>query len=136
MSDYLRYPRMKLLRVLDLEGTLGLNNQDLKNVGKLRLLRYLGLRGANITKLPDSLGKLSELETLDIKNTRVVQLPTGLTKLHKLNYLRAGRSYFGVRAPRGIASALRSLNVLGKIDSGWSKGLAKEMQNQIGRAHV
>ncbi|XP_078165992.1 disease resistance protein Pik-2-like [Carex rostrata] len=127
MRDYLRYPRMKLLRVLDLEGTLGLKNRDLKNVGKLRLLRYLGLRGTDITKLPDSLGKLSELETLDIKNTDVVRLPTGLTKLHKLIYLCAGDSYDGVRVPRGIG-ALRSLNILGTIDIGRSKGLAKEMQ--------
>ncbi|KAF3336407.1 Disease resistance protein RPM1 [Carex littledalei] len=94
VGDYLRYPRMKLVRVLDLEGTLNLNNQDLRSVGKLRHLKYLGLRGTKITKLPDSLGKLSELETLDIRNTNVNRLPTGFTKLHKLSYLRAGsKSY-------------------------------------------
>ena len=55
-----------------------------------RHLKYLGLRGTKIRKLPNSLGKLTELETLDIRNTGVLQLPTGLTKLHKLSYLRAG----------------------------------------------
>ncbi|XP_078169530.1 disease resistance protein Pik-2-like [Carex rostrata] len=182
VGDYLRYPRMKLVRVLDLEGTLNLNNQDLRSIGKLHHLRYLGLRGTKITKLPDSLGKLSELETLDIRNTGVLVLPTGLTKLHKLSYLRAGsnngfeprtpildclcsivgygridcccvlwflccsipvlpccilemieehklqRFCYGVRVPRGIGK-LRSLNIVGTIDIGGSKSLAKEMKN-------
>ncbi|KAF3336333.1 disease resistance protein RPM1-like isoform X1 [Carex littledalei] len=190
VGDYLRYPRMKLVRVLDLEGTLNLNDRDLRSIGKLRHLKYLGLRGTKITKLPDSLGKLSELETLDIRNTAVVRLPTGLTKLQKLSYLRAGSDdYFyhptpmrdtfnridwdnqlnlgdnfvscgvrlltllfcvipilpcyilekfeeskvdrfsgGVRAPQGIGE-LRSLKILGIIDIGRSKDLAKEIQN-------
>ncbi|XP_078151154.1 disease resistance protein PIK6-NP-like [Carex rostrata] len=199
VGDYLSYPRMKLVRVLDLEGTLNLNDEDLRSIGKLRHLKYLGLRGTKITKLPDSLGKLSELETLDIRNTNVLLLPAGLTKLHKLSYLRAGldgyslqptpiehyvdhihdifgnweekvndkcsptiqgmtrnilgiikfvclipfypllsletfldsRIYHnssGVRVPRGIGK-LRSLNIIGVIDIGESKSLAKEMQN-------
>ncbi|KAF3335207.1 disease resistance protein RPM1-like protein [Carex littledalei] len=150
VGDYLRYDhKMKLVRVLDLEGTSDLNNRELRSVGKLRHLKYLGLRGTKITKLPDSLGKLSELETLDIRNTAVVRLPIGFTKLLKLSYLRAGfdlynnpphieqitginkmmmRGSFGVRAPRGIGE-LRSLNILGMIDIGRSKGLAKEIQN-------
>lgn len=94
VRDHLRYPRMKLLRVLDLEGTLNLDNRDLWSIGELRHLKYLGLRGTRITKLPESLGKLIELETLDMRNTAVVQLPAGLTKLRKLSYLRTGFDYY------------------------------------------
>ncbi|XP_078165582.1 disease resistance protein Pik-2-like [Carex rostrata] len=95
VGDYLKYfIRMKLVRVLDLEGTINLNDGDLRSIGKLRHLKYLDLRGTKIRKLPNSLGKLTELETLDIRNTRVVRLPTGLTKLHKLSYLRAGSVHY------------------------------------------
>ncbi|XP_078170538.1 disease resistance protein Pik-2-like [Carex rostrata] len=152
VGDYLRYPRMKLVRVLDLEGTLNLNDGDLRSIDKLCHLKYLGLRGTKITELPESLGKLSELETLDIRNTRVVRLPTGLAKLHKLSYLRAGFGKFrwgvgGVRVSRGIGTfisiksdevrvplgigKLQSLNIFGVIDIGGSKSLAREMQNLI-----
>ncbi|KAJ3690304.1 hypothetical protein LUZ61_019468 [Rhynchospora tenuis] len=93
VGDNLRYPRMKLLRVLDLEGT-DLDNQSLKRIGKLRLLKYLGLRGTKVTKLPKSLRKLYELETLDVRNTAVVELPEGLTVLRKLSYLRAGFDFY------------------------------------------
>ncbi|XP_078170441.1 disease resistance protein PIK6-NP-like [Carex rostrata] len=102
VGDYLKYSRMKLVRVLDLEGTINLNDGDLRSIGKLRHLKYLGLRGTKIRKLPTSLGKLSELETLDIRDTEVVELPTGLTKLHKLSYLRAGsHEYFSYPTPIG-----------------------------------
>ncbi|XP_078165540.1 disease resistance protein PIK6-NP-like isoform X1 [Carex rostrata] len=94
VGDYLKYSRMKLVRVLDLEGTINLNDGDLRSIGKLRHLKYLGLRGTKIRKLPNSLGKLSELETLDIRNTGVVRLPIALTKLHKLSYLRAGSVHY------------------------------------------
>ncbi|KAJ4757621.1 Disease resistance protein RPM1 [Rhynchospora pubera] len=91
VGDNLRYiNRMKLLRVLDLEGIIDLGNQDLKKVGELRHLKYLGLRGTKITKLTKSLRKLHELETLDIRNTAVVRLPKEFTELQNLSYLRAG----------------------------------------------
>ncbi|XP_078154584.1 disease resistance protein RPM1-like [Carex rostrata] len=131
MGDYLRYPTMEMVRVLDLEGTFNLQNQDLKSVGKLRHLKYLGLRGTKITTLPNSLGKLSELETLDIRNTSIDRLPKELAKLHKLSYLRAGSDHFGsfgVTAPYGIGKLL-SLNIFGMIDIGERNALAKEMQN-------
>ncbi|WVZ65573.1 hypothetical protein U9M48_014914 [Paspalum notatum var. saurae] len=83
-------PKMRLLRVLDLEDTDDIENDDLKHIGELQHLRYLSLRGTSISKLPSSLQNLRYLETLDIQNTNVTQLPGAITKLEKLRYLVAG----------------------------------------------
>ncbi|WVZ91896.1 hypothetical protein U9M48_038009 [Paspalum notatum var. saurae] len=82
--------KMRLLRVLDLEGTSGLCDHDLEHVGKLLHLKYLSLRSCNdIYYLPHSLGNLQQLETLDIKHTTIIELPKAIIRLRKLQYLRA-----------------------------------------------
>ena len=86
-------PEMRLLRVLDLEDTVNMKNGDLKHIGELQHLRYLSLRGTDISKLPSSLRNLRYLETLDIQDTRVRQLPGGIVKLEKLRYLVAGINF-------------------------------------------
>ncbi|KAK3129716.1 hypothetical protein QOZ80_6BG0483710 [Eleusine coracana subsp. coracana] len=83
-------PKLRLLRVLDLEDTENLNDDDLKHIGELYHLRYLCLRGTKISRLPSSLQKLRYLETLDIQDTKVTRLPDGIAKLEKLRYLLAG----------------------------------------------
>lgn len=97
VGSYVAYHKMRLLRVLDLEGTLGLKNRDLKRIGKLCHLKYLGLRGTTITELSGSLENLRDLETLDIRNTWVLELPRGIVQLQKLNYLRAGFDSYNSR---------------------------------------
>ncbi|CAL5073302.1 unnamed protein product [Urochloa decumbens] len=86
-------PKLLMLRVLDLEETINLENDDLKHIGELRHLRYLSLRGTKISKLPSSLQNLRYLETLDIQDTQVTQLPSGVAKLEKLRYLLAGINF-------------------------------------------
>ncbi|CAN6218381.1 unnamed protein product [Urochloa humidicola] len=86
-------PKLLRLRVLDLEDTINLKNGDLEHIGELRLLRYLSLRGTDISKLPSSLQNLRYLETLDIQDTQVTQLPSGVAKLKKLCYLLAGINF-------------------------------------------
>ncbi|CAL4990952.1 unnamed protein product [Urochloa decumbens] len=84
---------MKLLRVLDLEGTThGLTNDDLEQIGKiLSRLKFLSLRGCkNIDRLPNSLGGMRLLQTLDVRHTSIVTLPSAIAKLEKLQYIRAG----------------------------------------------
>ncbi|KAL5200897.1 hypothetical protein ABZP36_035251 [Zizania latifolia] len=85
-------PRLRLLRVLDLEDTLNLKNEDLRHVGELYHLRYLCLRGTEVSKLP-SLQNLRYLETLDIQDTLMTQLPDGIARLEKLRYLLAGVNF-------------------------------------------
>ncbi|KAJ1269411.1 hypothetical protein BS78_07G209400, partial [Paspalum vaginatum] len=83
--------KMKLLRVLDLEGTSGLVDHHLEHIGRLVHLKYVSLRGCDdIYHLPDSWGKLRQLQTLDIKGTRICKLPKAITKLTKLQYLFGG----------------------------------------------
>ncbi|TVU23117.1 hypothetical protein EJB05_32856, partial [Eragrostis curvula] len=84
---------MRLLRVLDLEGTSDLVNHHLQNIGKLLHLKYLSLRDcSSITHLPDSLCNVRQLQTLDITGTKITKLPTTITKLRKLEYLRSGNA--------------------------------------------
>lgn len=101
VDTYLVHHFARFLRVLDLEGTMDLKNSHLSRIGDLRFLRYLGLRGTNITKLPTSLENLHDLETLDIRNTVVVELPRGIVKLQKLSYLRAGFDFYKSKSVYG-----------------------------------
>ncbi|XP_051190143.1 disease resistance protein Pik-2-like [Lolium perenne] len=82
--------KMRLLRVLDLEGTSGLVDHHLTDIGKLLHLRYLSLRGCDdIYHLPDSLGNLRQLQTLDVMYTSIIKLPRSIIKLSKLRHIRA-----------------------------------------------
>lgn len=66
----------KHVRVLDLEDTEILESHQLKSIGGLSLLRYLGLQGTGITKLPKQIMALEQLNTLDLRRTNVTKLPT------------------------------------------------------------
>ncbi|TVU23469.1 hypothetical protein EJB05_25838, partial [Eragrostis curvula] len=63
------------LRVLDLEDTKSLDNQQVESIRFLFLLKYLGLGGANVTKLPQQIMSLEHLSTLDLRRTEVRELP-------------------------------------------------------------
>ncbi|KAF6986985.1 hypothetical protein CFC21_004664 [Triticum aestivum] len=91
--------KMKLLRVLDLEGTStpdipsSVSNDDLEKIAELfSRLKVISLRGCiKVTRLPDSIGDMKQLHTLDAKNTSIVELPPAIiTKLQKLQYIRVG----------------------------------------------
>ncbi|KAL6845964.1 hypothetical protein ACP4OV_023412 [Aristida adscensionis] len=135
-------PKLSLLRVLDLEDTSNLKNGDLKHIGELRHLRYLCLRGTDISKLPSSLQNLLYLETLDIQDTKVTKLPGGVAKLEKLRYLLAGINFkkdllqamsgsswkdSSVRAPKGI-DKLKNLHMLGVVNVGKGNGVVGRLR--------
>lgn len=85
----------KHVRVLDLENTKGLNNQQLESIGGLSMLRYLGLGGTSVLRLPEKIMALEHLTTLDLTRTRVRELPAfAATKLVSLlaNGLKISRS--------------------------------------------
>ncbi|CAO2181900.1 unnamed protein product [Urochloa humidicola] len=71
------------LRVLDLQGCQNLQ----EGIDKLFQLKYLSLRGTEISKLPSGILRLYGLETLDLSNTCIEELPSGIVQLIKLQHL-------------------------------------------------
>ena len=95
--------RFWVLRVLQLENCSGLDNNRLKDICKLYLLKFLRLQGLKVFDLPESIGKLESLETLDIRGADhdelVIMLPLSFGKLGKLVRLHADR----VELPDGVS---------------------------------
>ncbi|XP_044459973.1 disease resistance protein RGA5 isoform X4 [Triticum aestivum] len=87
-SVELSLSRFKLLRVIAIEECTLLDG-DLSPLGKLILLRYLGLYHTLIKKLPEDIGELIYLQTLDLRGTRVHGLPWEVTQISQLKCLRA-----------------------------------------------
>ncbi|XP_071902565.1 disease resistance protein RPP8-like [Coffea arabica] len=80
-----------------------------KEIGEVRLLRYLGLRDTSITRLPHSFGCLRYLQTLDIRNIKQVIVSNFIWKLESLRHLYANR--IGSNVPLKI-EGLRNLQTL------------------------
>lgn len=158
-KSFLVSEKMKVLRMLDLEDTSGVTNDDLEQIVKLLCrLKFLSLRGiTSVSRLPTSLGNLKQLETLDVRHTSVTMLPPTIINLQKLQYIRAGTtvprgeepsaqdrsegswlpkfcrrpsSRLCVKVPRGMGK-LMALDMLGVVDVGGKGGSAilKELKN-------
>nr|ABB46682.2 NB-ARC domain containing protein, expressed [Oryza sativa Japonica Group] len=103
--------RFEAIRVLEFEGSMNLEQYDLENTDKLFQLKYLSLRGSDISHIPRQIAKLQNLLTLDISETFVEELPTELCLLKKLLHL-FGNS---LKLPDGIGN-MRNLQVLTGIN--------------------
>lgn len=81
----------KALRILYLEGFKKNMHLDLKYVGTLIHLRYLGLRRTRVDKLPTEIGKLQFLSTLELEDciidNDIKELPSTVVKLRRLMFL-------------------------------------------------
>ncbi|RCV23832.1 hypothetical protein SETIT_5G036400v2 [Setaria italica] len=104
--------QFQVLRVLDLEGCALKKCGDhfnLKHVGNLSQLRYLGLRRTYIHELPVEIGKLQFLQTLDIRGAHGIQkLPQTISRLRKLMCLHLD---WDTKLPKGLSN-LTSLEEL------------------------
>ncbi|KAI5002253.1 hypothetical protein ZWY2020_026903 [Hordeum vulgare] len=97
--------RFQVLRVLDLEDCYV---SDVRYVGNLLHLRYLGLRNTHVKDLPMEIGKLQFLLTLDLRGTEIEVLPSSVVQLRRLMCLYVGCD---MKLPSGIGN-LTSLEVL------------------------
>jgi disease resistance protein RPM1 len=110
------------LRVLDLEGCIGLEQYGMNSVKKLFQLKYLGLRRTYISRLPSGIVMLSDLETLDFRGTYVQELPARFVQLAKLRHLLAGRE---TKIPSGIGN-MKNLRVISEFNATTSPADALE----------
>lgn len=135
------FAHLKLLRVLDLEGCQWLSAEDLKEICKLTLLRYLSLRRTNVTELPKLVGRLKELVTLDVRETYIRDLPESITWLGNLKHLLGGwyrhytkmsrvklfEPYKALRIPHGLKN-MKCIQKIAHVDIGTSStSMTQEM---------
>nr|ALO61080.1 RGA1-G [Secale cereale] len=107
--------RFEVLRVLDLSGyNLGKSSSlqhNLKGVGHLIHLRYLGLAGIGVRELSTEIGNLQFLEVLELRiNNELQELPPSVWKLRRLIYLNVFPSK--VAPTPGVLQNLTSIEVL------------------------
>ncbi|XBI59276.1 hypothetical protein VPH35_040377 [Triticum aestivum] len=80
------------LCVMDLERCdLSLRDSNLEQLGRLKVLKYVGLVGIYMAELPRRIGRLKLLEILDVTATGIRELPLFIEELRKLRCLRAGK---------------------------------------------
>uniref|UniRef100_A0A0E0MML7 Uncharacterized protein n=1 Tax=Oryza punctata TaxID=4537 RepID=A0A0E0MML7_ORYPU len=71
---------LQLLRVLDVKDAKGLKDEDLQGIERLFFLKYLGLGGKSVTRLPEKWKELQNLQTLDVRETAVTELPEAIAR--------------------------------------------------------
>ncbi|KAF8772305.1 hypothetical protein HU200_005897 [Digitaria exilis] len=101
------------LVVLDLEGWVNLNNEDLEHICtcKMFVLEYLSIAHTRVSKLPDEIKKLQNLMVLDVRRTKISALPFGVSELKRLYHLDIrGTAIRGLgKEIVGLQSTLRTL---------------------------
>ncbi|KAF7087344.1 hypothetical protein CFC21_090546 [Triticum aestivum] len=100
------------LRVVDHEFCHQVVNSHLINIGRLFQLRHLNLGWTGISELPEEIGHLKCLEMLDIRGTNVQELPATIVNLGRLVYLLHDSS---VKIPNGIEN-LQALEKLEEVN--------------------
>ncbi|TVU13828.1 hypothetical protein EJB05_37259, partial [Eragrostis curvula] len=102
--------KFHIVRVLSLEYCGQLAGDQLKHVGKLLQLRYLGLRGTFVAEIPSEImGDLVHLQTLDVRDTNLDALPATVSQLRKLIRLCFDRM---TRMLPGVGKEARELDAL------------------------
>lgn len=103
-----------VLRVLELNGCdlSDHNHLNLRELGSLLHIRYLGLAETGISELSEEVGKLQFLQVLDLSGNYSMELPSTVTKLRRLMCLRIASDH--KRLPDGMGN-LTSMKELSQI---------------------
>jgi Leucine-rich repeat (LRR) protein len=118
LSLYLH--KLRLLKLLDLEGCHGLNKKHLKDIcSNILQLKYLSLRGTDIDDLPSEINNLHDLEVLDIRGTNIPDRATRGIVLLKLRRLLAGSmdSSKILKGDEPLRSAVQIPQKINKMDN-------------------
>ncbi|CAM0877329.1 unnamed protein product [Alopecurus aequalis] len=127
--DQQRFKSFKtgIVQVLDLEGCSGFKakHASVSDICEMTLLKYLSLRGTDISELPQNIGDLKYLETLDIRQTGVEELPKTVVLLERISNILGGdkRTRKALKLPKEIKKgAMKTLRVLTGIEipEGWT----------------
>ncbi|CAL4916670.1 unnamed protein product [Urochloa decumbens] len=110
-----RLVQFQVLRVLDFEGCMDLEEYDLTNIDKLTQLMYLSLRDTDISDVPSGVLRLHDLQTLDLRRTNIVELPAGIVRLKKLQNILVKKWDRRIKVPNGIGN-MRNLQVLSEFN--------------------
>nr|UBY07498.1 NBS-LRR disease resistance protein [Dasypyrum villosum] len=108
-----------ILQVLDLEGCKGLKDKHLKDMCRMLVLKYLSLRGTDISKIPSKIEKLEYLETLDLRETDVGELPKSAGQLKRIINIFGGNKNprRGLKLPQEInKETMKALRILSGIE--------------------
>ncbi|KAK1691699.1 hypothetical protein QYE76_008396 [Lolium multiflorum] len=79
-----RLREFTLLRVLDLESCQGLENKHVVVICQMYLLKFLSLKGTDISVMPNKVGELEHLQVLDVRDTNLHELPETVITLEKV----------------------------------------------------
>ncbi|CAL4982970.1 unnamed protein product [Urochloa decumbens] len=98
----------RVLRVLNLKNCRLPQGCELKNLGNLLHLRYLGIGRTYSAQLPDDVGNLRYLQTLDVVGSSFSSLPSTIVQLRHLMCLCIDQN---TRVPNGIGSLTSLENI-------------------------
>lgn len=122
--DQVRFNSLKtrIVQVLDLEGCTGFkaNHVSVSDICEMTLLKYLSLRGTDLSKLPSKIGNLKYLETLDIRETEIQELPKTVGQLEQISNILGGnkRTRKALKVPKAMKGATKTLRILSGIEIG------------------
>ncbi|KAJ1256355.1 hypothetical protein BS78_K044800 [Paspalum vaginatum] len=114
-----RLDKFPLLRVLDLEAcNKAVKNRHMDIICRLFLLKFLSLKGTDITEVPSEIGGLEHLQMLNLDDTLLTELPDTVTNLEKLEcmYMSNRVLWDAVWSlPKGL-KRMKALGVVYKAD--------------------
>ncbi|XBJ13497.1 hypothetical protein VPH35_005658 [Triticum aestivum] len=118
----LRFKSFKtgIVQVLDLEGCRGFKAKhvSVSDICEMTLLKYLSLRGTDVSKLPSKIGNLKYLETLDIRETEIQELPKTVAQLERISNILGGdkKTRKTLKLPKDVKGTMKDLRILSGVE--------------------